>query len=413
MDVIYKNVCGLDVHKKIIVACILKIEETGELKKEIRKYGTMTRDILALSDWMKQEGVTHVAMESTGVYWKPIWNILEGEFEVILVNAKHIKQVPGRKTDMKDSEWIAQLLQHGLLPRSFVPKREQRELRDLTRHRTKLVQQKVSTANRIQKTLEDANIKLSSVVTDILGVSGRAMIEDIIAGEEDSNKLAELARRKLRGKIPELKIALEGRVTEHHRFMLRLLMKQLYEIESFINEISMRIEEHFRPFEDRVSPLTEIPGIKKQSVENIIAEIGINMGQFPTDAHISSWAGVCPGNNESAGKHKSGKTTKGSIWLRRTLGQAAWAAVRTKNTYFSAQYKRIAARRGKNRALIAVAHTILIIIYRMLKENKVYSELGSEHFIRLKPERHKKYHIKKLEALGYKVVLEEMENDAA
>jgi transposase len=413
MDIIYKNVCGLDVHKKLIVACVLKVVERGEIKKEIRKYGTMTRDILALSDWLKQEEVTHVAMESTGVYWKPIWNILEGEFEVILVNARHIKQVPGRKTDMKDSEWIGQLLQHGLLPKSFVPVREQRELRDLTRHRTKSVQQRVSIVNRIQKVVEDANIKLSSVVTDILGVSGRAMIEEMITGEEDSDRLAEVAQRKLRGKIPELRIALEGRVTDHHRFMLKLLMKQLHEIEALIDEISMRIEEHFRPFEDKVFSITEIPGVKQQAVENIIAEIGINMEQFPTEAHISSWAGICPGNNESAGKHKTGKTTRGSVWLRRALVQAAWAAIRTKNTYFSEQYKRIAARRGKNRALIAVAHTILVIIYHMLKENKPYYELGSEYFIRLKPERHKKYHIKKLEALGYKVILEETMNDAA
>jgi transposase len=413
MDIIFTNVCGLDVHKKIIVACIRAISSKGKVTTKTQKFGAMTRDLLALCDWLKEEGVTHVAMESTGVYWKPVWNILEGQFEIILVNANHIKQVPGRKTDIKDSEWIAELLQHGLLSRSFVPPREIRELRDLTRHRMKLIQQKASIANRIQKTLEDCNIKLSSVATDILGVSGRAMIESIIAGEKDPNKLAEFARRKLRAKIPELKIALEGRVSDHHKFMLNLLMKQLKELEMLIEEISVKIEEYMRPFGGEEVLLKTIPGIEQKNAENIMAEIGSQMEQFPSAAHLASWAGMCPGNNESAGKNKSGKTTKGNRWLRKALSEAAWAASRTKNTYLSAQYQRISARRGKKRAIVAVGHTILMIAYYMLKNNKPYSDLGAEYFIRLHPARNLKYHVKKLEMLGFKVTLEENNDNIA
>lgn len=413
MDVIYKNVCGLDIHKKIIVACLRKILPDNTVKKEIRKYGTMTKDLLSLSDWMKKERVTHVAMESTGVYWKPIWNILEGEFDITLANAKSIKQVPGRKTDMKDSEWIAQLLQFGLLSKSFVPDREIRELRDLTRHRVKLIQQKDSVVNRIQKTLEDANIKLSSVATDIMGASGRDMINGLINGETDSEKLADLARRKLRGKIPELKVAMEGKVTEHHKFMLQMLMNQIDQIESWIRELDLRIEELMSPFEQEVSLLRTIPGIEKQNAQNILAEIGFDMDQFPSDAHLASWAGICPGNNESAGKHKSGKTTKGCKWLRRALAQSAMAAGRTKNTYLGEHYKRLARRRGSKKAAVAVGHTLLCIIYQMIKKKQVYNDLGVEHFIKLNPEQHKRYHIKKLEALGYDVELKPKDGKVA
>jgi transposase len=377
----------------------------GEVKQEFMRCSTMTKDILRLSDWMKSHGVTHVAMESTGVYWKPVWNILEGVFDVILVNAKHIKQVPGRKTDMKDCEWIAQLLQVGLLPKSFVPPRPIRELRDLTRHRSKLSQQKGSVVNRIQKVLEDANIKLSSVATDIMGVSGREMLESMIAGEEDPGTLADLAKRRLRSKIPELTLALEGKLTSHHRFLLSLMIRQLKDIESYIEELSAMIEEKMRPFDEELRLLVTIPGVDQYTAECLIAEIGIDMNQFPSSAHLASWAGICPGNNESAGKRKSGKTPKGNRWLRRILGESGWAAGKTKNTYLSAQYQRILTRRGKKRAIVAVGHSILVICYHVIKGKKAYQDLGSDHFARMNPERHKRYYVDKLESLGYEVIL--------
>lgn len=413
MDTVYRNVGGLDVHKKSISVCQREIVNDGRVQKNVQTFGTMTRELLELADWMKSKGITHVAMESTGVYWKPVWNILEGQFEVILVNAKHIKQVPGRKTDTKDCEWIAQLLQYGLLPKSFVPPKEIRELRDLTRHRAKLVSEKASVANRIQKVLEDANIKLASVATDILGVSGRKMLEAMVEGEENPDKLAEFAQRRLRDKIPELKMAMLGKITEHHRFMLKLLFQQLKDIEKIIEELNKRIEEQMSPFEKEVSLLDTIPGIDQIGAEAIIAEIGVNMEQFPSAAHLASWAGICPGNNESAGKQKSGKTPKGNRWLRRILGECGWAAGKTKDSYLSAQYHRLLPRRGKKRAIVAVGHTILTICYHMLKNNLDYRELGPEYFIRLDPEKHKKYHTKKLEMLGYKVTLEQIEDKKA
>ena len=406
MDKLYNQCCGLDVHKKIIVACVL-VYELGKLKKYIRTFSTMTKDIRNFAQWLKDHKVTHVAMESTGVYWKPIWNILEDDFELILVNAQHIKQVPGRKTDVKDCEWIAQLLQHGLLPKSFVPNREQRELRDLTRTRTKITQTKASVINRIQKVLEDANIKLASVVTDILGVSGRNMLEQIIAGEINPEKLSDLARRKLRGKIPELQIALDGKITEHHRFLLKLHFEELKKLEEIIEELDQKIGEKMRPFEELVSLLITIPGIARKTAEIIIAEIGVNMDQYPTASNLASWAGICPGSNESAGKKKSGKTTKGNQALRVALCECAWGASRKKNSYFSAQYKRLVGRRGKKRAIVALGHTLLIIVYHVIKNKMIYQELGSDHFIKLKPERYKNYHKRKLEELGYKVVLED------
>jgi len=405
MEVIYTNCCGIDVHKKSISACCRRMGTNGEVRKEFMHCGTMTRDILKLSDWMKSAGVTHVALESTGVYWKPVWNILEGIFDVILVNAKHIKQVPGRKTDMKDCEWIAQLLQFGLLPRSFVPPRPIRELRDLTRQRSKLAQQKGSVVNRIQKVLEDANIKLSSVATDIMGVSGREMLESMITGEADPVTLASLAKRRLRAKIPELILALEGKLTSHHRFLLNLLMRQLKDIESYIEELNVMIEEKMRPFEEVLRLLVTIPGVDQYTAECLIAEIGIDMDQFPSSAHLASWAGICPGNNESAGKRKSGKTPKGNRWLRRVLGESAWAAGKTKNSYLSAQYQRILTRRGKKRAIVAVGHTILVICYHVIKEKKAYEDLGHDHFARMNPDRHKRYYVDKLESLGYEVTL--------
>ncbi len=412
MDSVYQCCCGLDVHKETVAACLRKIGDDGKTHIEKRTYLTMTKELLALSDWMTSEGVTHVAMESTGVYWKPIWNILEGGFTVLLVNARHIKQVPGRKTDMKDCEWIAQLLQHGLLNASFVPPTPIRELRDLTRHRAKIIGEQATVANRIQKTLEDANIKLASVATDVMGVSGRAMLKAIISGQEDPKVLAEHAKKRLRGKIPQLKLALEGRVTEHHRFMLKMLLDQCEYLESLVKQLDSRIEDVMRPFEESVELLKGIPSVEQRTAENLIAEIGNNMDQFPSAEHLASWAGMCPGNNESAGKRQSGKTPKGNRWLRRTLNQSAWAASHTKDTYLSAQYRRLASRRGKKRAIVAIGHTMLKIVYHMLKHKVSYHDLGSDYLDRINAESLKRHLVKRLEKLGHKVTLEPLKEVA-
>src|SRR5581483_1478166 len=398
-----------------------------------------TRDLSRLVRWLTDEGVTHVAMESTGIYWKPIYNILEeqGKFEVLLCNAHHVKQVPGRKTDVKDCEWLAQLLQHGLLRGSFIPPKPVREMRDLTRHRAKLTDQQTAVANRIHKVLQDANIKLSSVASDVLGVSGRAMIESLIGGESDPKKLAGLARKQLRGKIPQLEIALEGRVTEHHRFQLEMLYQHLQYLESLIVKLDQRIADVIRrasehvppapkepgplfadvtskeeaepsplPFDRAVSLLPTTPGIKQRTAENILAEIGTDTRQFSTEKHIASWVGICPGNNESAGKKRSGRTNKGNRWARRALSQAAWAAAHTKDTYFSSAFGRWAARRGKKRAVVALGHALLTTVYTMLKTKKPFAELGANYFDKLDPERMVRHYVRRLEALGYKATLE-------
>jgi transposase len=412
MDILYRCCAGLDVHKKTVVACVRRIDVAGQARQEIRTFGTMTGDLLALSDWLAEQGVEQVAMESTGVYWKPVFNILEGRFAVMLVNAQHIKQVPGRKTDVKDCAWIAQLLQHGLLRASFVPPPPIRELRDLTRQRSQLVAEKATAANRVQKVLEDANIKLASVATDVLGVSGRDMLEAIIAGEDDAEKLADKARKRLRHKIPALQTALRGRVTEHHRFQLRLLLDHVTHLEELIGRLGARIEEVTAPFAEAVERLTTIPGVEQRAAETVIAEIGPNMEQFPTADHLASWAGMCPGNNESAGKRKSGRTTKGSRWLRQMLTQAAWAASHTKDTYLAAQYRRLAARRGKKRALVALGHTLLVIMYHLLKNRTTYQELGGDFLERLEPDRLTRQLVKRLEKLGHNVILQPKEDAA-
>ncbi len=412
MEPIYPCCAGLDVHKDTVVACLRRIDTAGKVHKEVRTFGTMTRDLLALSDWMAEEGVTHVAMESTGVYWKPIFNILEGRFHVLLVNAQHIKQVPGRKTDVKDCEWIAQLLQHGLLRGSFIPDRPLRDLRDLTRQRVQLLAERTAVVNRIQKVLEDANIKLASVASDILGASGRAMLQALIGGETDPDRLAGLAQRRLRGKIPQLRIALHGAVTEHHRFLLRLLMDQLRHLEDWIERLGARIEEVMAPLAEAVRRLTTIPGVEARAAQNILAEIGPDMRQFPTAGHLASWAGVCPGNDESAGKRRGGQATKGNQWLRQAVVQSAWAAARSKGTYLSAHYRRLAARRGKKRAALALGHTLLVIIYHMLRDGADYADLGPDYLDRLQSERLTRSLVRRLEGLGHKVVLERRQDAA-
>jgi len=412
MEPIYTSCCGLDVRKKSIQACVRHIGKDGKVQHEVRPFGTMTRDILDLADWLSQEEVTHVAMESTGVYWKPIYNILEGRFNILLVNARHIKNVPGRKTDVKDCQWIAHLLQSGLLKGSFIPDRVQREFRDLTRHRAKLVDQRASVVNRVHKILEDANIKLGAVATDIMGKSGKDMIRALIEAEKDSAEIADLARRQLRGKIPQLRLALDGHVTDHHRFMLGELMDQLDHLDGQIDRFSQRIEEISRPFAKAIEEVMRLPGFEKRGSENVIAEIGSNMDPFPSADHICSWAGVCPGSNESAGKRKSGKTTKGSKWLRSALAQAAWAASRKKNSYFHAQYGRLAGRRGKKRAVIAVAHSLLTVIYHVLRDHIEYKDLGQDYFDKLNSRRLVPYLVKRLKNMGYEVNLVPLESAA-
>lgn len=415
MDILYSSVAGLDVHLRMLVACVRTVAASGKITEEVRTYGTMTRDILELLDWLRSRNVTHVAMEATGVLWKPIWNILDGQFELLLVNPRHLKQVPGRKSDVRDCQWIAQLLQCGLLRSSFVPPRAQRELRDLTRQRTQLTAEQTRIANRIHKTLEDANIKLGAVASDILGKSSRAMLEALLAGERDVQTLAEMAQGRLRAKIPQLKLALRGHFTGHHAFMIRQLLKHLDYLDQQIAEFSARIVDYMR---EQITPeqmerLDAVTGLNQRTIEKLVAEIGTDMSRFPDARHLSSWAGVCPGNEESAGKRKRSKTTKGNVWLRRGLAEAAWAAARSKGTYLGAQYRRLAARRGKKRALMAVAHSLLVIFYHMLKTGEPYRDLGADYFERLHPERLQRYLVKRLEALGFDVALRPREDDAA
>jgi len=406
MDILYACCAGLDVHKETVVATVRRRQDNGKVWQQTCTYGTMTRQLLELGDWLAKQGVTHLAMESTGVYWKPIWNLLEDRFQILLVNAQHVKHVPGRKTDVKDSEWIAQLLQCGLLRGSFVPETPQRALRELTRQRRQLVHSKASVANRIQKLLEDANIKLGSVASDVLGVSGRDMLRALVNGEDDPVKLANLARRRLRAKMPALRLAMRGRVTEHHRFLLGLLLDELTHLEGLIERLTTRITTVLpSPFVKAIELLVTIPGIEVRAAEEILAETGVDMGVFPTDGHLASWAGMCSGQRESAGKRQSGRTRKGNQWLRTTLVQVGWAASHTKGTYVASQYRRLAGRRGKKRALIAVGHTILVVIYHMLKDQLTYKELGADYFDRLDTNRTTHMLVRRLERLGHEVVL--------
>ncbi len=406
MEVLYACCCGLDVHKKSITACVLWAEGKGKTRKEKRRFGTFTRELLQLADWLRACGVTHVAMESTGVYWKPVWNILEGQFEVLLVNAQHIKAVPGRKSDQKDCEWIADLLQHGLLHGSFVPPKERRELRDLTRYRVSLAQEENRIANRVQKVLEDANLKLASVASDPLGVSGRAILTAILAGEEDTERLAEMSKGILRKKIPDLRLALEGRVTEHHRFLLQELLDHQEFLEKKMAEVEAEIGKRMRPFEAEVERLDTIPGVDRVTAWSLVAEVGVRMEQFPSAGHLASWAGLCPGSFESAGKRLSGRTRKGSASLRRCLCQVGSVVSHLRDNYLSAQYRRLAARRGGKRAVLAVAHTVLVMAYHILKRKQNYQELGADYFDRLNADAIRRSLVRRLERLGHRVTLE-------
>ena len=408
MEVLYRCCAGLDVHAKTVVACLIQ-----DGRKEVRTFSTMTDDLLALSDWLVEAGCTHVAMESTGVYWKPVFNLLEGLLEVLLVNAQHVKAVPGRKTDVRDCAWLADLLRHGLLKASFIPPLEIRELRELTRYRQTLVKEQVAVANRIQRLIESGNIKLGQVASDVLGVSGRAMLKALAAGERDAAKLAALAKGSLKHKEAELRRALHGRLTAAQCFVLGELLARIDELDQALarvkDEIIREVEASPNPFvREAIELLQTIPGVGLRVAEVIVSEIGVEMSCFPSDGHLASWAGVCPGSHESAGKRKSGKTTKGNVYVRTALVQAAWAATHTKDTYLAAQYRRLVKHKGKQRALVAVGHSILVIIYHILKNKVSYQELGGDYFDRQNVERQRQMFIRKLEGLGLKVTVEEL-----
>ncbi len=406
MDVLYPRCCGLDVHKRRVVACLIITPPSGSADKTVRTFGTMTEDLLALADWLSSAGCTHVAMESTGVFWKPIYNLLEGLFDLLVVNAAHLKAVPGRKTDVRDAEWIAGLLRHGLLRASCVPPTPQREVRELTRTRTTLVEERARIVNRIQKVLEDANLKLAAVATDITGLSARAILDALLAGHSDPDTLAELARGKLRSKRDQLAQALAGRLRPHHQFLLSEHLAHLDYLDEAIARFSHEIAERLRPHTAQAALLDTIPGVSQRTAEILLAEIGADMSRFPSAHHLASWAGLCPGNNESAGKRRSGKTRKGSRWLRQVLIEAAHAAARTKNTYLSAQYCHLAARRGTKKALVALGHTILVIVYHVLTRGVPYHELGGNYFDerQRKAVEHRLVH--RLEQLAYQVTLQ-------
>jgi len=410
MDTLHFRAAGLDIHKKFVMACIrLTDPTTGQARESVKRFGTMTDDLQSLLKWLQEAGVTHVAMESTGVLWKPLWNVLDDQrLELVLANPQELRQVPGRKTDVRDCQWIAHLLSCGLITSSFVPSRAQRELRDLTRYRACLEDERVRTVNRIHKVLEDANIKLGVVATDILGKSGRDMLSALAEGETDAVRIAEFARGKLKAKIPDLRRALTGCMKDHHRFLLKHLLKDLDHTETQIAELDARVQELRRPFVDEATleRLDEIPGVNVRTIENVMAEIGCDMTQFPTAGHLSSWAGICPGNESSAGHVKRRAVTRGNRWLRRALVEAARAAARKKGSYFNAQYHRIAARRGANRAAMAVAHSLIVVIYHLLKNpDQPYQDLGTAWFDTLDPQRLTRHLVKRLEQLGFQVQL--------
>ena len=405
MQVLYPRCCALDVHKLTVVAC-LRIVEDNKVTTEVRTFGTTTASLIGLRDWLAANKCTHVAMEATGVYWKPVWHILsDGEFKLVLANAAHVKNVPGRKTDVSDAEWTSDLLAHGLIRASFVPDTQTQELRALMRTRKQLVREAASHIQRIQKTLEDANIKLDSVISDVMGKSGRAMIEAMIAGETNPAKLASFADRRLKASPSQLCAALRGRVTTQHRFLLRLHLKQIDALEAAIAEIDQQVEGDIAPFRAGVKQLSSIPGVKALAGTVIVSEIGIDMSRFPSDGHLVSWAGLCPRNDESAGKRRSNRLRKGAPWLKTTLVQCAWSAVRQKDTYLRAQFYHLKARRGPKKAIIAVAASILTAVYHMLKDGKAYQDLGPNHFQRRNKDQQKHLLVKRLANLGYAVAL--------
>jgi len=402
MDIIVNRGCGLDVHKETVVACIMG---TG-IKKEVRTYSTMTNDLLRLKQWLGEKEITHVAMESTGVYWRPVFNILEDSLEVMLVNARHVKNVPGRKTDVQDSEWLCKLLRSGLVRGSFIPPKEVRQLRDLTRYKRKLIQTMSAEKQRIQKILEDANIKLSSIASDTFGVSGMRILEELMKGELRAEEMAELSKGRLRKRREKLKEALVGTMEEHHKFMIQVSLRHIKMMEELLATVEQRIQEKIdRSFKEEYELLKTIPPVE-DSASAILAEIGVNMDRFPTDMHLSSWAGLSPGNNESAGKKKPGTTTHGNKHLKTILVEIAWVGSRMKGIYLKAKYQSLVGRRGKKKALVAVAHKILLMCYHILKDKVSYKELGANYLDERKKDRIAKSYLKRLTNLGYTVTLQ-------
>jgi len=407
MDIIVERCAGVDVGKDEVVVCVRSPGEDGRRHHEVRTFATFTAELERLRDWLVAEGVAQVVMEATGQYWKPVWYVLEGGgFELLLVNARHVKMVPGRKTDVADAAWLAELLEHGLLRSSFVPPPAIRELRDLTRYRKRLVQQHTAECQRVQKALEDAGIKLDSVASDVLGVSGRAMLRALVAGERDPDVLAELARGVLRKKIPLLRQALYGRFTDHHALLVRLAMGHLEQLEAMIATLDAEVDRVIAPFAEARDRLDTITGVGKRTAECIIAEIGADMSRFPTAAHLASWAGVCPGNNITGGRRRSGTTNKGNRWLGEVLRECAWAAAHSRKTYLGAQFWRLAGRIGKKKATVAVSHSILVIAWHVLANGVDYHDLGQDWFTRCTdPERRKAQLVRQLQGLGYAVTL--------
>jgi transposase len=409
MQAIIERCCGLDVHKETVVACLLVGAPGEQPTKEVRTFRTVTRDLEALRDWLKEAGVTHVGMESTGVYWRPVYAVLEGHFDLIVGNARHIRNVPGRKTDVKDAEWIADLVRHGLVAKSFVPPRPLRELRELLRYRRKLTESQSAERNRLQKLLETANIKLGSIASDVFGVSGRAMLRALIAGEASPEAMADLARGQLRRKRDDLILALDGRVEEHHRFLLAMQLRRIEAIEADIATLDQRIGERLEPYSAAHALLLQIPGVDWVVAAVLIAEIGVDMSVFVSVYHLSAWAGVCPGNHESAGRQKSGRARKGNIHLRTVLVSAAISASRTKGSYLKDKYHRLKARRGALRAALAIAHKILVSAYHMLERNLPYRDLGEAYLDQIGQTRTVANLKRRLERLGYRVTLEPLQ----
>jgi transposase len=406
MDVLYPRCAGIDVHKRTAVVTIGWVDEQGQRRKRTRTFGTMTGEIEQLAAWLVEHQVTHVAMESTGVYWRPVFNLLESHVEVVLANAAHVKAVPGRKTDVRDSEWLLDLMQHGLIRGGFIPEAPIRALRELTRYRTNVIEERTRALNRIQKVLEDTNIKLASVASDVLGVSGRAMLEAIIAGESDPEILAGLARGTLRKQHDALVQALRGRVEEHHRFLLRTLLAHVDHLTESITQLTAEIARRLEPYAAALDLLCTIPGVKRRVAEVVLAELGTDTSRFADARHLCSWAAICPGNHESAGKRRSGRMRHGNRWLRGVLLQAAWAAIKVRGGYFGAQFRRIAKRRGDKRAAIAVAHSLLTVIYHVLTRDEPYRDLGGDYFDRRKPEQQARYYARRLAELGFDVTLD-------
>jgi transposase len=406
MQVVHVRCAGLDVHKASVVACVMITAGDGRVQRETRSFGTMTPELLALGDWLKAQNVTHAALESTGSYWKPVYNLLEGEMELLVVNAQHMKAVPGRKTDVKDAEWIADLLRHGLLRGSFIPPRPQRELRELVRHRANLVTRRAQCVNELQRTLESTNVKLGNVVSDITGVSATEMLQAMLAGQTDPEVLAELARGRMKEKKESLRQALQGKIEEHHRLMLSQLLVDISTYEEQVEEVGTMIAHRLKEQQELLDRLDEIPGINQRVAQVIAAEVGTDVKRFPTAECLISWAGICPGNNQSGGKRRNGHIKPGNRSLRAAIVEAANAAGKKKNCYLSTLYQRLTARRGKKRALIAVARTILQMCYYMIARGTRYQDLGADYFDRRNPERLAKRLAKRIETLGFSVQLQ-------